>query len=523
MTETTTPPLPISTPIFHPTSAIVSRVTRFLAYPDKIFPISCTCVSVEDSYFQETDQNGKEKYHFYETITGSRTYLTKCIKGNAGVLVDLSKLRSKGATGSNGIVSEGVTNFMGIYSAINEEVRRGSAFKNGAVTLSLDWSHPDLIDFINFPSNKTPWAKRAVTVTKEILLPENSKELNAVIEGLRAGTIFVNKQSYNDRGQKLFPNVCTSIRLKSRSTCTLLPVNLGMVENIEDLPDAIINGANDVIKIWDLFYQAKLKQGEHFLDPTEDKQVGLGLLGLANMLARFDISYDSFTYCLCKAVGMSDSYFKEKGIKTTRKAERLVDKFFEGYHKAGKIARRNNFERFFAIEPTASVSFNSVDLDGYTCTPEISPPVCHPITKTVRRQTEHGFTEYTYPPKVEVASKDVSYETYYLLCQAFQSLQGYWDTSLAHGTNFNWWLEMPLDKESFTDWYQSSLISIYYRWQTAYDIQDKTTIGLTVDPDSSNFWGDADISVISEYLSSDSALGCSVKTQLDGGICTSCG
>jgi hypothetical protein len=117
---------------FAKTSGIVSRVTRYISYPDKTFPVSCTAISVEDSYFEEGD-----RYNFFETISGSRVYLTKVIKGNAGCLIDLSKLRPKGTLGSNNLIAEGVTNFLEIYSAINKEVTGGVRSKG--VLLSFLW------------------------------------------------------------------------------------------------------------------------------------------------------------------------------------------------------------------------------------------------------------------------------------------------------------------------------------------------------------------------------------------------
>jgi Ribonucleotide reductase, barrel domain len=518
MTSSISPtPIDIKTLNFAPTSAIVSRVKRFLDYPDKISPVSCTMVSVCDSYFQEKDSNGEEKYHLYETISGSRTYLTKVIKGNAGCLVDLSKLRPKGSIGSNGMESHGVTNFMGIYSAINQEVRRGSVFKNGATVLSLHWQHPDLIDFLNFPASEIPWAKRAITVTEDILLPENSLALEAVLKALANGIIFVNKQVYNAKGEPLFPNVCTSIRLKSRSTCTLLPINLGMVRTIEEIVPAFINGANDIIKIWNLFLEAKLRQGEHFLDPREDKQAGLGLLGLANLLANLEISYYDFAEAMWWVV-IPDYDYDEDEINfwgDNPKAAHLAKAFQSGYAAAAKIAKAEGFERFFAIEPTASVSYANVDYNGFTCTPEISPPVCHPDTKISQRRNDSGYENFQYPLGVEIAEKDVSWETYFSLCCSFQTLQE--QTGLSHGTNFNFWVSQPVTKEWFQEWFDSSLISIYYRWSTDFQSQDKSSIGVEVTKESESFWA------VEDYEEEvEEGKVCVITQQSSGGGCSAC-
>jgi hypothetical protein len=504
-------PIDIKTLNFAPTSAIVSRVKRFLDYPDKISPISCTMVAVEDSYFQEKDFNGEEKYHLYETISGSRTYLTKVIKGNAGCLVDLSKLRPKGSIGSNGMVSHGVTNFMGVYSSINQEVRRGSVFKNGAVVLSLHWQHPDLIDFLNFSASEIPWAKRAITVTEEILLPENHLALEAVLKALANGIIFVNKQVYNSKGESLFPNVCTSIRLKSRSTCTLLPINLGMVRTIDEVVSAFVNGANDIIKIWNLFLEAKLRQEEHFLDPREDKQAGLGLLGLANLLANLRITYLDFTRAMQFVVSGDEDLSNFSFDYTNVKALKLARAFQSGYAAAAVIAKAEGFERFFAIEPTASVSYANVDYNGFTCTPEISPPVCHPETKISQRRNDTGYIDYTYPLSVEIAEKDVSFETYTSLANSFQVMQD--ATGLSHGTNYNMWLvQYPT-----VEWFKSSLISIYYRWNTNYESQDKTDIGIEVTKKSESFWS---IEECEEEQEEEKV--CVITQQSSGGGCSVC-
>ena len=268
------------------------------------------------------------------------------------------------------------------------------------------------------------------------------------------------------------------------------------------------------------------------------------------MLAWFGINYEDFAEALVEITGLAHP--KAYTIKASKEAIELAQAFRLGYLKAAAIAKFHNFERFFAIEPTATVSFASVDLDGYTCTPEISPPVCHSETKMVRRQTQDGYADYLYPPGVEVAEKDVSWETYDLLCRSFQLLQA--ETGLAHGTNFNWWLNKPLNRESFKDWFDSPLLSIYYRWQTAYDVQDKTTIGVEVTKESEEFWSfvddlmenlgmddddviDVDFDVrTGDTIGRDNSgndrpvnvglvglVACGIATQMDGGQCESCG
>jgi ribonucleoside-diphosphate reductase alpha chain len=196
---------------FSPYTVIVSRVQRVIDDPAKISPISCTMVSVEDSYY-DIDGN----YTIYDTIAGSRLYATKVLKGNAGVSVDLSKLRPKGTKGSGGLIAQGVTNFMHVYSAINSEVRRGNSFKNGAVVLCLAFTHPDFEDFLEFGTEGhetqglLPWAKKGVTVNADMWLPEYADRREKLFTALAKGQVFVSKEQYSAQGDRLYDNVCTT-------------------------------------------------------------------------------------------------------------------------------------------------------------------------------------------------------------------------------------------------------------------------------------------------------------------------
>jgi hypothetical protein len=204
------------------------------------------------------------------------------------------------------------------------------------------------------------------------------------------------------------------------------------------------------------------------------------------MLASFYITYKDFAASMAVMSGLL-SYDDPRWQDSSFNGRWVAFNFKEGYQRAASIAKKNNFERFFAIEPTASISYNSKDINGYTVTPEISPPVCHPETKVVRRQNDEGFEEFQYPPNVEVAEKDVDWQTYDLLCASFQKMQA--NTGLGHGTNYNWWLCKPLTDETFDDWFKSPLLSIYYRWNTAFGVEDKTNIGVDVTEESEEFWG----------------------------------
>ena len=75
------------------------------------------------------------------------------------------KLRPAGVDNGKGLVASGPVSFGKIYSCLNEQLRRGGVYKNGAVVLHLDISHPDILEFINTPRHEIPWAKRCVNLT----------------------------------------------------------------------------------------------------------------------------------------------------------------------------------------------------------------------------------------------------------------------------------------------------------------------------------------------------------------------
>ena len=109
-----------------------------------------------------------------------------------------------------------------------------------------------------------------------------------------------------------------------------------------------------------------------YLSPKTDKQVGLGLLGLANLLRQNNVTYEQFGDAL-QAV--------TDGIPGLGTAGLIAAEFYKGIQSAADIARDYGMERAFAIAPTASCSYRSKDREGFTCTPEIAPPIARSVDR----------------------------------------------------------------------------------------------------------------------------------------------
>jgi len=269
---------------------------------------------------------------------------------------------------------------------LNEILRRGGIYKNGAIVLHLDLCHSDAREFINTPRSELPWVKRCINVTETWW--ESCTFKDDLLHGIKSGDIWLNKVRYDDNGQRIFGNVCLEVYLPSRGTCLLQHINLGACE-FDDIPRAYVEGMSELCSL-----HSKTGVGEtgEYLPSEVDRQVGLGVLGLANLLRRYGVTYEQFGRAL-------EQYNSGEIIRSA--SYELVSQIASGIEQAASIARANNMVRAFAIAPTASCSYRSVDLDGYTCTPEIAPP----ISQTVDRDSgTFGVQTYNYGD-VEIASK----------------------------------------------------------------------------------------------------------------------
>jgi hypothetical protein len=187
--------------------------------------------------------------------------------------------------------------------------------------------------------------------------------------GIKKGDIWLNKIRYDAEGKRIYGNVCLEVYLPSRGTCLLQHVNLGAC-NIQDLVPAFTEGMSSLVAL-----HAKTGVGEtgEYLSPETDRQVGLGILGLANFLCQNGVTYKEFGIAL-------NQFHSHKPEHTP--AYLLVSELAKAIEIAAQIARVNKMDRAFAIAPTASCSYNNVDLRGYTTAPELAPPISRHVSTT---------------------------------------------------------------------------------------------------------------------------------------------
>ena len=429
------------------------RVQSWIDNPDGRLPVSCTVFEVQDS------MEGKDG------IEDSWRFVSHALRYGAGCAVHLSKIRPAGNENGKGLVASGPLSFAKFYNLLNQELRRGGTYRNGAVTLHMDIDHQDIRMFANATRAQLPWVKKAVNLTQELWDKSNQDTKEDIIAGIQRGDVWLSKMKWDKNGNRILGNVCLEVYLPSRGTCLLQHVNLGAC-TIDEIPEAFVTGMRELC---DLHAKTGVQEHNEYLPPTVDKQVGLGMLGLANLLKANNVTYSE----------LADAFNgKERG-----NARRIMQALQMGIERAAAVARSHYMQRAFAIAPTASCSYRSVDVEGNTCTPEIAPPIARSID---RDSDTFGVKTYEYG-NVEIAN-EVGYKVYKEVADGIVSLLE--NTGLFHGYSFNTWSDVvTYDEDFIQDWLESPQTSMYYSLQVMGDVQDKSSTYAALD--------EADVS---EYL-----------------------
>lgn len=426
------------------------------------------------------------------------------------VVFNLSALRPADVTNEQGMVSSGPVSFanmltkayeFGFYqdmetllafiSVFNQELRRGGRYKNGAITTSLPLWHPDCERYLTLPKESHPWLKKGLVLPTDYL--KFSSLLPLIYSKVNDGSLWLEKSVIQASGSggylwlrhddkrmpnRLRSNVCREVLIPNRGTCNLSHANLGMCKTPAEIPTAMKSTMEFLCK---LHQHAAQDSSGIYLSSQEDRQVGMGLLGLANHLAYQGVTYRDFVVSLDKAI----SYYTPTRIfeacqfpvqsltplpfmfTSSPLADEVAYYLIQGYVAAAQVAYQYKMERAFVIAPTASSSFKYTDHLGYTTTPEISPPISYEIERL--SETVEESDVYFYPPECELASQ-VGFMWYRALVETIQRLMN--STGLAHSISFNIWEDID---EDFITWFaHSPVLTTYYRLTVTQDFLDKS-------------------------------------------------
>jgi len=423
--------------------ARTGRVQSWIDDPNSRLPVSCTVFVVEN---EMEGPNG---------IEASWRFASHALRYGAGCAIHLSKLDPKNYERPSGVTASGPVSFGKIYSTLNEILRRGGVYKNGAIVLHLDMDHPDCLEFIQASRQELPWVKRCVNITDDWWKACTFKE--ELLYGIKSGDIWLNKVKYDKEGNRVYGNVCLEVYLPSRGTCLLQHINCGACD-VGNLESAFVEG---MTQLCELHAKTNVDASGEYLSPTVDRQVGLGMLGLANLLRRFKVSYKEF------GQGLMDL---NRGRLSASAGYALAEAFRGAIEAAARVARDHGMVRAFAVAPTASCSYRYKDTDGFTTTPEIAPPIARHVD---RDSGTFGVESYDYG-NVEIAS-EVGWHDYKKVADGLMTLLD--NTGLLHGYSFNSWSDMITYDNTFVEeWLASPQTSLYYSLQVMGDTQDKSNV-----------------------------------------------
>lgn len=345
--------------------------------------------------------------------------------GNIPV-IDLSRLRPKGIDNGKGLTSSGAVSFLTIYEAIlnhtnkgdlislmqlcgtmNDVLRRAGRFKNGIVTFSLYYKHPDIIKYLNVPLADIPGSgKKGIIVDSDILQDKRLMKLVEVRVNDKSlmleKTIYKVDCGYEEHGavnyeigvplrdieikyfginytiERLYSQVCKEIVLADTATCLLLHINSGQIEKIEDIVPAFREIAYLGCDLWKRWKNEVGGRASQYLSADEDRQIGIGWIGLANMLAHFGVSYKEFIEA------GEDSL--EYGYTNKSVAHKLISAIYDGYQAAAEIGREAGLERCITANTWVQTSDGAKQVKDLIGTPFLAK-----VNGELHSSTEAGF------------------------------------------------------------------------------------------------------------------------------------
>jgi len=267
-------------------------------------------------------------------------------------------------------------------------------------------------------------------------------------------SLFLQKHQTGD----IYANVCQGIYLKDRGTCLLYRLNLGQVEVLADLEPAMVQATQDAIKTHVEWRKLHPELAKNWADISDDNQVGIDVMGLANLLSNFGIPYKEFDAAL-------------RGIKRYELAYELVCALKRAYRSSTVMADylcRNvyhipQFDRLHTVEPAQSHSYRCQDIKGYTISRGIWPPFSRRVNRVSNTQSEQVRT-YDFGP----CETRIDPGLHFSVCNGYMALLR--DCGRPHAMSYDTWEDFNPDV--FDKWFNSNLSTLYYNVAKDYKVQD---------------------------------------------------
>lgn len=343
-------------------------------------------------------------------------------------------------------------NYLKVLSDICSTIKRGGFRRHGALTSTIKSTHPLVNEYLSIPFGELSHLKKGISLREGVGFERNL--LTKIISKHSKGELFIEKPYKYSQGEELFTNVCRGLSLIPGDRCLVSPVNLGQAKEYTD----IVRGFQEVTRfLIDVDTRQRLN-GEYL----PDKQIAVGMTGLANCLRNFGTDYFLFIEALItfnRNLKVDQEYYETPAMQ-------IVLAIAVGCKLAGEIGEKAGMRAVLAIEPNASCSRRVKDWQNYDICPNIDPPNVIPGVGIERRHSETGVfdfngnkitPEFNYGKDIFPAQY-LSFEQHFTLWDEMQKVLNL--SGKAHFGSYECWGELTLER--FFQWWDSDLQSIYY-------------------------------------------------------------
>lgn len=350
-----------------------------------------------------------------ESIFECAKKLARTYSYGGGCGVDISGLAPRGAKINNAAKeTSGAVSFMELYSLVTELI--GQNGRRGALMISIDCSHPDVEAFVELKTdlNKVTKANISVRINREFMEAVKNNQMyrlhytreatgETIEKEINARELFRHiaevNWDYGEPGALFWDRVCEWNLLSNTKEFQFAGVNpcaeeplpaggsclLGSLNLSEFVRDAFtdhasfdFDGLKHAVKVSVRALNEVLEEGlpmhplpEQRESVNDWRQIGLGIMGLADMLIKMGITYgESEALELCDQIGflMADTAIaasamlaKEKGPFPKYKQENILSTpYFQANTSEGtvelvkKYGLRNS--QLLTIAPTGTLS-----------------------------------------------------------------------------------------------------------------------------------------------------------------------
>ena len=394
----------------------------------------------------------------------------------SGLVLDLSNLRPQGTINSNGLIASGAESFVLIFEGIanyletgtienlikllgtlNSVMRRGG-YKKGIITSAMSSDCHLIYDYLAVPMIEVDGSHKKGVILHNSAF-DNALLIEKICDSRNNESTFIEKYC----GKGLAFNVCNGLILGHKATCLIWRVNLGMC-TIEAIRRAFKQAATKLCELHTTWRGKVPHLAAYYARLRDDRQIGLDVMGLANLLAIEGVTYQEFATALERLLN-SDNGSDDEIVYS--KAVVIANEIIEGYNDALKVCDeymidRNLplLDRIFTVEPAQNHCYATVDRLGKTTCRGIFAPT----GRVVKRTSDTQYNKRYFHGNVETDVM-VGIELHEKVCDLWQQMMN--GTGRAHGISQDTWSDTTA--ESLKEFMNRPSKTFYYSEKDNFD------------------------------------------------------